>query len=378
MNSVQSLTPRLLVVMALFFVLVPGCAHGAPAAVASAPLDCRQLGEAARELAKAVNGASCASATELVEARQGRASAERLLEAQLGELAEAERNFERLQGATEELENVAKAVNELAARGTKMKGAELEALLATATARLTEIRGTVFSARFDGLTALSRAQHAFYEDHGLPARPAVQLAPLEESCNKGHGASCLRLGLALEAGVGVAATRDGALAAFTRGCDADERYACVREARLVAAARDAGQLPRVLGRLDKACQAGEALACYELAVLVTRGEGVQHDDNTGAELFHRACLGGAMGACVEVAAMRRDGRGGARNAAQALAMYELACNGGEVFACTAAGEMLQKGEGVAVDGERARAFLQRGCAGGDATACGLTASGASR
>ncbi len=76
--------------------------------------------------------------------------------------------------------------------------------------------------------------------------------------------------------------------------------------------------------LTKACQAGKASACFDLAGQYDLGERVGVDASRAAELYLKACDGGEARGCLGLAGLVDEGRGVAKDEAEALRWYREA------------------------------------------------------
>jgi len=129
---------------------------------------------------------------------------------------------------------------------------------------------------------------------------------------------------------------------------------------------DAGAIP---AEFEKACDQGDAAACYKLAVFLREGRGGSVDFVRVAELYGRACDGGEAQACNGLGHLYQDGLGVPQDERRAIKLFEKACEGGSALGCGNLGVAYQTGQGVDPDPDRATSLLKKACAMGAATAC---------
>ena len=90
---------------------------------------------------------------------------------------------------------------------------------------------------------------------------------------------------------------------------------------------------------ERACDADDPWACYELAVLhyLGLGLGVDRDDRRSAELHVMACEAGVPHGCAYLAHLHRRGLGVRRSDDHATHYRQLACANGLEDYCTRPG-----------------------------------------
>lgn len=114
--------------------------------------------------------------------------------------------------------------------------------------------------------------------------------------------------------------------------------ACIAVGDLLVGRRanafDAGRGADYYGR---ACDAGDAWACYELAVLHYLGLGVERDDRLSAELHDTACDAGVSQGCAYLVHLHRKGLGVPRSYKHALRYRQRACAHGLEDYCSGSG-----------------------------------------
>jgi len=114
---------------------------------------------------------------------------------------------------------------------------------------------------------------------------------------------------------------------------------------------------------------GDASSCNDLALMLSRGDGVTMDDKKATTFFLRSCdLGSAIG-CNNAGMRVEYGRGVNKDEAHAGTLYEKACDRGMAAACNNLGRMVINGWGIAKDEPRAVDLFRKGCGQGDVGAC---------
>jgi TPR repeat protein len=114
---------------------------------------------------------------------------------------------------------------------------------------------------------------------------------------------------------------------------------------------------------------GDASSCNDLALMLSRGDGITMDEKKATTFFLRACdLGNAIG-CNNAGMRAEYGRGVNKDEAHAASLYEKACDRGMAAACNNLGRMVINGWGIAKDEPRAVDLFRKGCGQGDVGAC---------
>jgi hypothetical protein len=146
-------------------------------------------------------------------------------------------------------------------------------------------------------------------------------------------------------------------------------WACVFAVAVTVPALVAAKQERSAGALRKACNAGEAKDCVELAVRYATGDDVSEDRKRSAQLYGKACDAGGMTGCFRLGLRYVRGDGVKRDMAKALTLYEKACDAREASACLYLGLKYDKGEGAAADRAKAAQLFQKACDAGNASGC---------
>jgi TPR repeat protein len=182
-------------------------------------------------------------------------------------------------------------------------------------------------------------------------------------CERGIAAACTAIG-ALHARWGT--RRDSRLARsyFRKACKAGDAQACIDLA--VALRAGSGGPIDVNGAralLQRACTKGHGRACWQLAF----DPGAPSDKSRGERLAHRACDLGDGEACWWLADANR---GSAPEAERAVEIWTAGCDRGTAADCTRLARALGEGKhGIPKDVERARTLAKRACDLGDGGGC---------
>jgi TPR repeat protein len=137
-----------------------------------------------------------------------------------------------------------------------------------------------------------------------------------------------------------------------------------------AAQRDPGAKPAEDSPAEMArkCEAGDVIACVNLAVACDKGSGMKIDKTRAASLYARACELGEPFSCTRGAGLYDDGREmpADRERARGLLklsvpLYEKACDKLDALACANLADMYANGRGVERDFKRALELRTRSC-----------------
>lgn len=166
------------------------------------------------------------------------------------------------------------------------------------------------------------------------------------------------------------------------------------------AAYDRKDFATAAQRFEWACTLRLPTACYSLAILYRRGEGVAVDYPRARKLYGSACDRGVMDACTNLGVLHLDGLGGpvdketaqqlfikacdydalaCNNAGttadeldrpdEALTYWGRACDKKEFGACFSLGQAYHRGRGVKVDERESERYFLKSCEGGVGAAC---------
>jgi len=120
---------------------------------------------------------------------------------------------------------------------------------------------------------------------------------------------------------------------------------------------------------QKACDAGDAEACYYLGAQYEFGRGVPKDSARAEKLYQKAlmmdrvaCDSGKAGGCSGMGLLYENGSGVPRDSDRAVALFQKACDGRFAEGCHNLGLMYEFGTGVPTDAARAREAFDKACA----------------
>jgi len=193
--------------------------------------------------------------------------------------------------------------------------------------------------------------------------------PADESCTDGDPVACVVSGWALTqrrpGRVDLKShTLDVGADRFRAACDAGLPRGCTDLAllELARSKEDPESAELALGRLKRACQAGEGRACHYVAER-------SKDAQRRVWWVEQGCTAKDPRSCGAYAARLRLGEGVLENDREALRLSMAACDGGFGEACTQAGGMIEYGEGIDEDPDRAVREYQRACRLADPAGC---------
>jgi hypothetical protein len=186
-------------------------------------------------------------------------------------------------------------------------------------------------------------------------------------CDAGNASSCAMLAAMYRDGTGIEKDASKASAFASTACDAGVPAGC----RIAASVKLSGKgrdLKGALALLDKACLAGDGMACVDLGVAKLDDKKLSNDAQYA---FRRACYGGGEHeGCAWLGVLYAEGKGGMRvNPKLAAPFFEKGCKEGSPRACTGLADLLKAGKRVKADAARAAALHDKACSGGYAPAC---------
>jgi uncharacterized protein len=160
-------------------------------------------------------------------------------------------------------------------------------------------------------------------------------------CLAGDGQACLLAGMLHEQGNGVVQDLKKALNYYRKGCDKDEALACYNVAVLLEQGHNKGEpeydAAAALYRL--ACDKGEPLGCSNLGLLIEKGIERPADPVAAGLLYRQACDRGAMIGCNNLGMLYLDGRGVPRDNDKGQDLLRQACMNGYLRACIRLGQV---------------------------------------
>jgi TPR repeat protein len=205
-------------------------------------------------------------------------------------------------------------------------------------------------------------------DAGPPdaAPPGSDLASLTRRCDAGELPTCLSLGRAYEAGLGVELDLTRAFAVYLEACDKKLADACAATAAMYEDGKGVStDTSRAVALYTRACDAGSGPACTGIARLTALGQGVPVDRSKAEGFFHKGCQAGDHVACL---------MGPASDAAtqRLAAETPAACEAGQPRACYVLGLQQLAGQGGA--GPSGIDLLRRSCELGFVAGCSEAAA----
>jgi TPR repeat protein len=123
-----------------------------------------------------------------------------------------------------------------------------------------------------------------------------------EACKTGSLQACRSYGYALVDGIGGPVDLPAAIDHFRRGCrnEPPDLEACVEFGLALVASRDPSGGPRALAAFQQVCDAGIAVGCRNVGVMLRDGQLGVVGDGAGARFaFQKACDGGDAPSCDE-------------------------------------------------------------------------------
>jgi len=113
----------------------------------------------------------------------------------------------------------------------------------------------------------------------------------------------------------------------------------------------------------------DAASCNDLALMLSRGDGVTMDEKKATTFYLRGCDLGSASSCNSAGTRLEYGRGTPKDEATAATLYAKSCDAGWPSACNNLGRMVINGWGVPKDEPRAVDLFRKGCGQGDIGAC---------
>lgn len=202
----------------------------------------------------------------------------------------------------------------------------------------------------------------------------------EEACTAGHLHACVRLGLQVQDGRGVAYDPKRAAELYTKVCEGGYGIGCFNLAGLHMTGNGVVEDPAKAAELAKRsealyakqCDAGDLQWCTNLGVLYEGPFLGQPDFAKAAAVYKKACDKNAGDWCVNLALMQAYGDGMPKDVKKASALMQKACNANVMLACGTLGQMHMKTE-LGLSGKPAKGvpLLEKACAGGEVQACAV-------
>lgn len=186
---------------------------------------------------------------------------------------------------------------------------------------------------------------------------------LKKACEQKNWTACTSNAMAALAAADPGMTQDGAAAIFQQGCTARDDFSCALLAELWyrgpnrqqgedlarKSCDDLGGWPCVMAgqllmqtgdvaggaaRMQRACDSGDAFACYQLGMLYAEGSGsLKKSEAKATDLYSKACDDNLGQACYNLAWQYLRGTGAAKNKKRADELLERACLLGDPSGC---------------------------------------------
>lgn len=158
-----------------------------------------------------------------------------------------------------------------------------------------------------------------------------RVAQARVQCDDGNGDGCNALGRFFTDRAPRAHIDEAeGVAAYMRGCELGEGWACARAAEWydTGFGAEPPNALRATRLLRDGCNRDWTRACIDEARRVADGMGVPPDPGAGAVLLERACSEGRATACAELGTWRADGRGAPPDPTGAAEAWGKACSAG--------------------------------------------------
>jgi hypothetical protein len=120
---------------------------------------------------------------------------------------------------------------------------------------------------------------------------------------------------------------------------------------------------------QKACDGGDMVGCFDLALLYDNGDGGSQDYSQARTLYQRSCDGGYIDGCTNAGSLYAQGRGGSQDYFVARMFYQKACDGGDMLGCVNLGKLYDNGNGGSQDYSQGRTLFQKACESGNIEGC---------
>jgi TPR repeat protein len=221
--------------------------------------------------------------------------------------------------------------------------------------------------RAEAPACLRLAQRKHYASNNLEVRRID--ATLARACDRQVPVACAGLARSLLDGRGGAKDVPRALALLEKACAAPDAYACSQLAEVQLIGQDVHGKEAEGRRLAKeSCEKLGGWPCY-----TDMGPNFdpKRDHDRVFKLAQRACDGGDAIACYQLGqlVMEDETGGGKVDAARATALYQKACDADMGQACFNLAWQFIRGTGAPQDEARGRELFERSCTLGDASGC---------
>lgn len=166
------------------------------------------------------------------------------------------------------------------------------------------------------------------------------------AAEQGNAESQFALGMMFERGQGVNANVDESYKWYRLAADNDLVDAQVRLAELYLLGRLEGGAELAAQWFERAAEAGNATAQFQLGLLYLEGKGVDVNPEFAARWFELAAEQGHVAAQNNIGSLYESGRGVEQSYARAFEWYERAAKQNDLFAQNNLGAMYSRGHGV--------------------------------
>jgi TPR repeat protein len=195
------------------------------------------------------------------------------------------------------------------------------------------------------------------------------VAALHAGCAARASIACAGEAVAIAHGEGVPADPKRGVAMLETSCAAGEGFACgeLAEIEMKGALGVTGKEEQGKRRAAEACEKHGGWPCSS----ATAGVDQQKEPARVVGLIQRACDGGDVMACYQLGQAYGDGAPGLvePDATRATSLYEKGCAGDFAQACFNLAWQYERGAGVKADDHRAHELFERSCTLGDASGC---------
>lgn len=181
----------------------------------------------------------------------------------------------------------------------------------------------------DGWSCFQLGQALDQGWEGQPPDLKAAAVGWQGACDQKMWAACNVLGSYYEEGKGLSKDAPQATALYQRSCDADDAVGCVYLGAVLAES-----LPEpAYAAFAKACGLAEPSGCYNQAVFMLSGTGVEKNEEKAAGLLQSTCSQGNGEACEALSQLYVAGVGVKKSKKQASILHIEACNLGYRPAC---------------------------------------------
>lgn len=218
------------------------------------------------------------------------------------------------------------------------------------------------------------------DGYGAAVDLTKAISLLEKGCAYGSGDACYDLAytydpdayLSYVQGREKLINRDKAFELYEKACNKyDHSYACYQAVMWLKDGKVQGDLGKLEPLAKRVCETS-AYSCNVWAVLKDEGKGVAMDRAGALALYEKACVAGNSIACTTAADRYYAGDGAAYSVKQAITYWEKACELWDSKACSRAAEWHLWGDsyaGLQPDPARAMQMFELGCTRGAPDAC---------